>query len=99
MFGAERERIVEAERIGFHQPRLALLALGLVDAEDDRRVLAAHPARDLLFDRGDAGARVAPEQRSVCVTPRFFGLHATPTRQRLPVRAQDRQSVGWVKSV
>src|SRR3546814_10747650 len=46
MFGAERERIVEAERIGLHQPRLALLALGLVDDQDDRRVLAAQPARD-----------------------------------------------------
>src|SRR3546814_741705 len=97
MFGAERERIVEAERIGFHQPRLALLALGLVDAEDDRRVLAAQPARDLLVERGDAGARVDQEQRRVDLTHRFFGLHAHPTRQRRRVLVLEPRGVDDAK--
>ena len=76
MLGAERDRIVEAERIALHQAVFALFPLGLVDDEDDRRVLAAQPARDFLVERGHPGAAVDHEQRRIGLAHRLFGLHA-----------------------
>ncbi len=78
MFGAQCDRIVEAKRIALHQAVFALFPLRLVDEKDDRRVLAAQPARDFLVERGHARAAVDHEKRGIGLAHRLFGLDAHP---------------------
>src|SRR3546814_19094622 len=73
MFGAQCDRIVETERIAFHQAVFAPLAFRLVDEEDDRRVFAAQPARS-------EERRVGKEYVSTCRS-RWSPYHSKKNNQ------------------
>ena len=85
MLGAHRDRLAEAQGIGFENARFAAAALGLVGGEDDRRLLAAQPARDFLVLRGQPGTRVDDEQGDVGLAHRGGGLRAHLAEQGIGI--------------
>ena len=85
MLGADRDRVAEAERIGFQPAILARAAFRLVRRDDDRRLPGAKPAADLLVERRQPLAPVDQEQRDVRIAHRRLGLLAHPARQRVRV--------------
>jgi hypothetical protein len=65
MFGAERQRLAEAECERLVDACLPGAALRLVGDEDHGRILAAQPAGDLLIQRHHADARIDQEQSRI----------------------------------
>ena len=85
MLGRQRDRIAKTQPERLEDRRFGGAALGLVGEQDDRRVAAAQPARDLGIERGYARARVDHEQRGVGLRHRGLGLRAHPARKRLRI--------------
>ena len=82
VLGRQRDRLAEAELIGFHQPRLGRPALGLVG--DEVHVLAglAQHLGEALVERRHAGAGVDHEQDDVGFADGELGLLAHAVFER-----------------
>ena len=74
VLGRDRDRIAEAELIGFERAGLAGPALALVGDHDHRLAGAAHEIGECAVDRRQARARIDQEQDRVGAGDRRLGL-------------------------
>ncbi len=81
MFGADRHRLAQPQRIGFKDAGLAALAFGLVGGQHHRHRLFAQPAADFLVQRGNAGAGIHHEERRIRALERYLRLRPHPAGQ------------------
>ncbi len=79
MLGADRDRLAEAERIGFERARLAGAALALIGDQDCGLAGLAHQIGEGAIGRHRAGARIDQKQDRV-------GLRHRRRRLRLHAR-------------
>ena len=85
MFGAEPDRIAEAEFVAVVESAITRATFGLVADKDHRGRRPAQPARDLFVERRQPGARIEHEERSIGAGHGSFGLGAHAAWQTLRI--------------
>ena len=81
MLGADRDRLAEAERIGFERARFAGAAFALIGDQDRGLARLAHQIGESAIGRRRAGARIDQKQHRIRLRDRRRRLRLHPRRQ------------------